>query len=172
MKISNITHRKVHKEFAVTVRSCPMPTSLTRSRIRLMLHNRLQSIAFPPPSQSPQDGKTYRVPQGTTLTVTSYIPQHDERVFPDPDVFRPERWLEGKKYANEWIPFGGGPNTCSGKWLALAEIPLLLGLFFREFDAELLDPVPAEEWNNVVAIVGPKRPFTCRIKYTRVGQSS
>ncbi len=138
LKVANITHRKVHKEFALRTAS----------------------------------GKTYRIPKGDTLTVSSYLPHHDETTFEDPYEFKPERWLQGKKYANEWIPFGGGPNTCSGKWLALGEIPTLLALFFREFDAELIDPLPEEDWENVVAMVGPKAGQACRMKFKKVGKAS
>mmetsp|Transcript_45053 Transcript_45053/g.71974 ORF Transcript_45053/g.71974 Transcript_45053/m.71974 type:complete len:519 (+) Transcript_45053:3-1559(+) len=114
-------------------------------------------------------GKGYRIPKGDSMTVCSHLQHFDGDVYENPNVFRPERWLEGKKYPQySFFPFGGGPNTCSGKMLAMEEIPLLLGLFFRHFDAELIDPLPVEEWDNVVAMVTPKSPFNCRIRYTQI----
>jgi len=114
------------------------------------------------------NGKTYRIPKGDTMTVCSYLEHMNGNTFPQPEVFDPERWLDGSKYpSNSWIPFGGGPNTCSGKFLSIMEITTLVALFFREFDADLMDPLPEEEWENVVAMVTPKEPMQCRIKYTR-----
>ena len=100
--------------------------------------------------------------------MTSYITHHDDAHFPDPERFDPERWLQKKKYPmNVYLPFGGGPNTCSGKFLAVNEIVTLLALFFREYDAKLVDPVPEEEWENVVAMVTPKQPLRCRVEYKK-----
>src|SRR5262249_21633267 len=36
------------------------------------------------------------------------------RIFPEPDVFRPERFLEKNYSATEFLPFGGGSRRCLG----------------------------------------------------------
>jgi cytochrome P450 family 135 len=49
-------------------------------------------------------------------------------IYPDPAVFRPERFLgpepEGGTYT--WIPFGGGVRRCLGAAFALMELRIVL----------------------------------------------
>jgi benzoate 4-monooxygenase len=41
----------------------------------------------------------------------------DERIFKDPEVFRPERWLEpdAKELLDYFLPFSQGPRACIGR---------------------------------------------------------
>lgn len=41
----------------------------------------------------------------------------DPEYFPDPEAFRPERFLEAEPTynADAYIPFGDGPRSCIGK---------------------------------------------------------
>lgn len=72
----------------------------------------------------------YRVPRGTTIFMSQWVSHRDPRYFgPDPEAFRPERWLDGlakriPKYA--YYPFGGGPRVCIGNTFALMEAAILL----------------------------------------------
>jgi cytochrome P450 len=72
----------------------------------------------------------YRVPKGTTIFMCQWVSHRDPRYFgPDPETFRPERWLDGlakriPKYA--YYPFGGGPRVCIGNTFALMEAAILL----------------------------------------------
>ena len=54
-----------------------------------------------------------------------------EDLFPDPEEFRPERFLEGKADNYAWIPFGGGVRRCIGAAFAEYEMRIVL----REFVA-------------------------------------
>ncbi|KAJ5425173.1 cytochrome p450 domain-containing protein [Penicillium sp. CMV-2018d] len=73
-----------------------------------------------------------------TIVTSSIVAIHRAPVlFPSPEEFRPERWLEG--YENELkqreahlIPFGYGGRICLGKPLATMEIKVLIaGLYLR-----------------------------------------
>jgi cytochrome P450 len=72
----------------------------------------------------------YRVKRGTTIFMSQWVSHRDPRYFgPDPEAFRPERWLDGlakriPKYA--YYPFGGGPRVCIGNTFALMEAAILL----------------------------------------------
>ncbi|MBN9121283.1 MAG: cytochrome P450 [Planctomycetes bacterium] len=72
----------------------------------------------------------YRVRKGTTIFMCQWVSHRDPRHFgPDPEAFRPERWLDGlakriPKYA--YYPFGGGPRVCIGNTFALMEAAILL----------------------------------------------
>lgn len=116
-------------------------------------------------------GKWYKIPKNDMLTVASYVRHWDPEVFDNPAEFRPERWLGPKKPSiGDFLPFAHGRYSCSGKFLAQLEIPILVGLFFRDFDTELADPVPEADWDTVVASVRPKGwPYNtnCRVRYVR-----
>src|SRR5262245_2470569 len=71
----------------------------------------------------------YRVRKGYTVFMSQWVSHRDPRYFPDPEAFRPERWLGGlakrlPKYA--YYPFGGGPRVCIGNTFALTEAAILL----------------------------------------------
>ncbi len=115
--------------------------------------------------------KWYRIPKNDMITSSSYITHYDPNIFPDPFTFRPERWLEKKYRHVEYWPFAHGKFSCSGKFLAQLEIPILVGLFFRDFDTELVDPMPPADWERVVASVRPVGwPYktNCRVHFKRV----
>lgn len=52
----------------------------------------------------------------------------DAELYPEPQAFRPERFLEGQPDGYSYIPFGGGAHRCLGAALATLE----LELFFEE----------------------------------------
>jgi cytochrome P450 len=78
---------------------------------------------------------------GTNLMIAPLLVHHDERLYPDPEAFRPERMFD-RPEAHAFVPFGGGVRRCLGAALALQElrivIPVVLGaLSLRPARAEL-----------------------------------
>ena len=89
----------------------------------------------------------WNVPARSTVYFAPWVLNRDPRLFPDPESFRPERWLDGStarlpKYA--YIPFGGGPRVCIGERFAMMEGVLVLTTLLRRFRFEMAgpDPVP------------------------------
>ena len=69
------------------------------------------------------------IPAGAQPFMSQWVVHHDERWFPDPWSFRPERWLTPEssdlpRFA--YFPFGGGPRICVGQHFALLELILLV----------------------------------------------
>jgi cytochrome P450 len=69
-------------------------------------------------------GWTYDPP--THLLGCIYLLHHDPDVYPEPDEFRPERFLEGQPSLQSWLPWGGGRRRCPGSHLALLEMKTVL----------------------------------------------
>jgi len=83
----------------------------------------------------------YTVPAGSELVLWVYMTHHDARWFPEPEVFRPERFAgdaEAKLPKNAYVPFGAGPRTCIGKSFAMIEARLLLATIAQRFRLELV----------------------------------
>jgi cytochrome P450 len=65
-------------------------------------------------------------PQGVCLVPATYLIHHDERIYPDPYAFRPERFLDEPPGTYTWIPFGGGRRRCLGASFAMLEMKHVL----------------------------------------------
>ncbi|KAK3302198.1 cytochrome P450 [Chaetomium strumarium] len=92
------------------------------------------------PRYVPAGGRTidgFFLPEGTTVSCQAYsVHRIDRTVFPDPDTFRPERWLEPKGDAERkrlFFAFANGGRGCVGKHLALAEMKMLLQAVYSRF---------------------------------------
>ena len=88
----------------------------------------------------------HEIPPGTDIGVNMYSIHHNAAYFPDPFVFRPERWLDSspKQLAvmqKAWAPFTLGAHSCPGKAVAYLEISLTLARTLWRFDFE---PAPGE----------------------------
>ncbi len=69
-------------------------------------------------------GKIYEPP--THLLGCIYLLHHDPAVYPEPEEFRPERFLEGQPSPYTYLPWGGGRRRCPGSHLALLEMKTVL----------------------------------------------
>nr|WP_221382894.1 cytochrome P450 [Actinoplanes polyasparticus] len=84
-----------------------------------------------------RDGAELHLDQGQPMILlTSYGARRDTARFPDPDAFRPERWLEGKlpPEALPFTPFGNGPRFCPGRNLAIIEATMVTSVLGRAFE--------------------------------------
>ncbi|GAB4059342.1 cytochrome P450 [Catellatospora paridis] len=59
------------------------------------------------------------LPAGTLVLYSPLLTHRDERLWPEPDTFRPERFEDGRP-AWGFLPFSGGRRTCLGAHLARA----------------------------------------------------
>jgi cytochrome P450 len=75
-------------------------------------------------------GREY--PPGVVLCPCSYLVHRRDDLYPEPDRFRPERFLERKYGPHEWFPFGGGNRVCLGMPFALYEMEVVLATLFSQ----------------------------------------
>ena len=71
-------------------------------------------------------------PAGVVLCPCSYLVHRREELYPEPERFRPERFLGRKFGPHEWFPFGGGNRVCLGMPFALYEMKALLATLFGQ----------------------------------------
>ena len=79
----------------------------------------------------------YAIPPNTSLILNLYAVHHNNVVYPDPHVFRPERFLDGDGEGligkESWIPFANGPRQCPARNFALYEQRALAVMLLREY---------------------------------------
>lgn len=93
------------------------------------------------------------VPAGTMILIDAWGLQHDPELYPDPDRFAPERFLDGPADRYAWLPFGGGAHRCIGSALAELEIRIALTTMLRTAEltpSEDTLPPPARRGITVV----------------------
>jgi cytochrome P450 len=84
----------------------------------------------------------YRVPAGTTVTVSQWVTHRDPRWFPDADGFRPDRWLgAAERPRGAYFPFGLGPRACIGGAIAAAEAAAVVAELSGRFHFHPAGPV-------------------------------
>jgi cytochrome P450 len=97
----------------------------------------------------------YRVKKGYTVFMSQWVNHRDPKYFPDPEAFRPERWLDGlarrlPKYA--YYPFGGGPRVCIGNTFALMEAAIILAAVGQRYRFTL-DPDAVIDVNPQITLL-------------------
>ncbi len=69
----------------------------------------------------------FKIRRGAQLLISSYGVHHAPELWPAPELFRPERFLDGQERPRfSYFPFGGGPRICLGDQYALTEMQLVL----------------------------------------------
>ena len=69
----------------------------------------------------------YELPAGVHATPCIYLAHRRPDLYPDPEEFRPERFLgERAPDSYAWIPFGGGIRRCLGASFATMEMKVVL----------------------------------------------
>lgn len=87
--------------------------------------------------------KNFVIPAGTPVSQTPYFILMHPEVFPEPQRFRPERWIEAEEAGNRLdrylVSFGKGTRQCLGLNLAYAEMYLALAAIAHRFDWEMFE---------------------------------
>jgi cytochrome P450 len=84
----------------------------------------------------------YELPAGQFVLPAIAALHYREDLFPEPEQFRPERFLDGNADNYAWIPFGGGIRRCIGAAFAEYEMRTILREFVERAELRPVDPKP------------------------------
>lgn len=103
------------------------------------------------------------VPKGALLFLSPLLEHRNPAVYPEPQMFRPQRWRAGEPAPKpyEFIPFGLGPRRCLGAEFADLQVRTTLSLMLERGLPGLVGPRVDYGMVNGVA-AGPKRPVPVR----------
>jgi hypothetical protein len=99
---------------------------LTATIQEVLRHRPVFLFAIPRVVKQPIEvgGWTYRPP--AQLLGCIYLVHHDPELYPEPDEFRPERFLGASPARSTWLPWGAGRKRCPGLHLATLEMKTVL----------------------------------------------
>ena len=84
----------------------------------------------------------YELPAGMRVYPAIALVHHRPDLYPEPERFRPERFLGGKAESYAWLPFGGGIRRCIGAALAQAEMAEVIRTVLSRVELEPLRKEP------------------------------
>jgi cytochrome P450 family 135 len=110
---------------------------------------------------TPQRIAGWELPAGAVVAPSILLAHADPGSFPDPERFRPKRFLEGHVEANTWIPFGGGVRRCLGAGFSLMEGVAVLREVLTRWDVVSRD-VEKPRTRNITSVPHGGAPVTVR----------
>lgn len=87
----------------------------------------------------------YRLPLETRILLAACLTHYDPDLFPHPDRFDPDRFLDTMPDTYSWIPFGGGIRRCIGATFAHMEMDVVLRTLLQRVEL-LPTQAPDEPW--------------------------
>jgi cytochrome P450 len=82
------------------------------------------------------------LPAGVTVVPSIYLVHRRPDVYPEPERFLPERFIDNPPGTYTWIPFGGGVRRCLGGAFAHFEMRVVLAELVRRRSLEPVHPEP------------------------------
>lgn len=115
----------------------PYTTAVMKEVLRIFPPAASIRIGRPGATITDDDGKVYPTEGCNVWTLTLAI-HHNPKYWPDPEAFKPERWLVDPSHElypvkGAWRPFHHGPKNCIGQPLAMLELKTCLVMTLREF---------------------------------------
>ncbi|MGA1625822.1 MAG: cytochrome P450 [Prochlorothrix sp.] len=94
-------------------------------------------FTFPRRVEQPTTLLGHELEVGDILMGSIYLLHQREDLYPNPHIFRPERFLEREYSPYEFMPFGAGVRRCVGSALALYEMKLTVAHLVHHWDFSL-----------------------------------
>lgn len=68
------------------------------------------------------------IPGDTDISISGFVAHRNEKVFPETEVYNPERWLgkNGKALQPSFVAFSAGARRCIGRNISYLERKVLL----------------------------------------------
>lgn len=107
------------------------------------------------------------IPKGSDVIISPIYMGRCKDFFPDPMVFKPDRWAIGaepKIEATTFIPFMAGARSCMGQRYAMVMLKMVLAHLLRNFLFEPLGERQVKLKLNFVITLHTVEPYLCRAK--------
>jgi cytochrome P450 len=92
----------------------------------------------------------WQLPAGVTVAPSIYLVHRRPDVYPNPERFEPERFLDGAPGTYTWIPFGGGVRRCIGGSFAHFEMQVVLAELVKRWSLAPARPEPERVFRRAI----------------------
>jgi cytochrome P450 len=92
----------------------------------------------------------HRLPAGASVVPSIHLVHRDPAIYPEPERFLPERFLDSSPGTYTWIPFGGGVRRCLGAAFAQFEMAVVLRELVRRREVAAVDPAPERVFRRAI----------------------
>jgi len=86
---------------------------------------------------------------GARVICSHFLTHHLPDIYPEPELFRPDRWREIDPTQYEYLPFSAGPRACVGAMFAIQVLKISLAIILQKFRFTI---VPGAQIDRVVRI--------------------
>lgn len=106
--------------------------------------------------RKPMTLRGYDLPAGVAVAAATVLVHYDPAIYPEPDTFRPERFIERPPSPFTFLAFGGGSRRCLGAAFAMYELKIVLATLVMAYDLEpvSLEPVRLVRRNMTIGPAG------------------
>ncbi len=123
-------------------------------------------LTFPRVAKTHVSLSGQEIEPGTVVIGSIYLTHHREDLYPEPKLFKPERFLERQFSPYEYLPFGGGARRCIGMAFALFEMKVVLAKILSRWELALVDDRDLRAKRRGL-VSGPERPIQIIVKGER-----
>jgi cytochrome P450 len=95
----------------------------------------------------------YEIPAGMRVAPNIYLTHRRPDVYPEPERFCPERFLERSAETYSWIPFGGGVRRCLGAAFATYEMKIVIPAILQAVRMRAVDEQPERIRRRAITFV-------------------
>jgi cytochrome P450 len=92
----------------------------------------------------------YELPAGASVTPSIHLIHRDPEIYPEPERFLPERFLDDPPGTYTWIPFGGGVRRCLGASFAQFEMAVVLRELVKRYEVRPAKPAPERSFRRAI----------------------
>ena len=107
----------------------------------------------------------YSFEPGTWFAPSIHLTHRRRDLYPEPERFRPERFLGTKPDPYHWLPFGAGGRRCIGMGFALAELQVIVSTILARVQLTSLRREPAAvARRNITLVPAGDVPVRCAVR--------
>jgi cytochrome P450 len=92
----------------------------------------------------------YELPAGARVVPSIHLIHRDPQIYPEPERFLPERFLDNPPGTYTWIPFGGGVRRCLGAAFAQFEMAVVLRELVRRYEITPANPASERPYRRAI----------------------
>jgi cytochrome P450 len=95
----------------------------------------------------------YDLPAGAMVAPCIYLTHRNRNLYPEPDRFRPERFLDNQPDTYGWLPFGGSIRRCVGASFAMFEMKVAIPVVLRSLSLRSASTGPERMRRRAITFV-------------------